>query len=52
MSREDFNARGYRTVKLADPEGRCTGCTLCALICPDVVLTVYRYDAKRAQVVS
>jgi len=52
MSREGFNARGYRIVKLADPEGHCTGCTLCALICPDVVLTVYRYDAKRAQVVS
>jgi 2-oxoglutarate ferredoxin oxidoreductase subunit delta len=52
MSQEGFNARGYRPVKLVDPEGRCTGCTLCAIICPDVVFTVYRYDAKRAQVAS
>jgi 2-oxoglutarate ferredoxin oxidoreductase subunit delta len=52
MSRAGFNARGYRPVELVDPAGHCTGCTLCALICPDVVLTVYRYDSKRAQVVS
>ncbi len=52
ISRENFNARGYRSVKLVDPGGRCTGCTLCALICPDVVLTVYRYYTQRAQVVS
>ena len=49
MSREGFNARGYRPVALLDPTGKCTGCALCALICPDVVLTVYRYDPKRVQ---
>ena len=49
MSRDGFNARGYRPVQLLDPEGKCTGCTLCAMICPDVVLTVYRYDPRRAQ---
>jgi 2-oxoglutarate ferredoxin oxidoreductase subunit delta len=47
MTRDRFNARGYRPVQLADPQGQCTGCALCALICPDVVLTVYRYDPKR-----
>ena len=46
MSREGFNARGYRPVALLDPTGKCTGCALCALICPDVVLTVYRYDPE------
>ena len=46
--REGFNAHGYRPVALLDPTGKCTGCALSALICPDVVLTVYRYDPKRA----
>jgi 2-oxoglutarate ferredoxin oxidoreductase subunit delta len=52
MSRGRFNARGYRPVELVDPEAKCTGCALCALICPDVVLTIYRYDSRRAPVVS
>ncbi len=49
MSRDQFNARGYRPVVLVDPEQNCTGCALCALICPDVVLTIYRYDSRKAQ---
>jgi 2-oxoglutarate ferredoxin oxidoreductase subunit delta len=52
MSRDCFNARGYRPVELVDPERKCTGCALCALMCPDVVFTVYRYEAKRAEVTS
>jgi 2-oxoglutarate ferredoxin oxidoreductase subunit delta len=52
MSRGRFNARGYRPVELVDPEGKCTGCTLCALICPDVVLTIYRIEPKRTQVID
>ncbi len=50
MSRDRFNARGYRPVVLVDPEQKCTGCALCALICPDVVLTIYRYDSRKVQV--
>jgi len=42
---DTYNTRGYRPALLADPEGRCTGCTLCAVICPDAVLTVYRLPA-------
>ena len=34
MSREGFNARGYRPVELLDPTGKCTGCALCALDLP------------------
>jgi len=52
MSRDHFNARGYRPVVLDDPEGKCTGCALCALICPDVVFTVYRYDSRRMPAVA
>ena len=44
---EPRNARGYRPVELVDPEGKCTGCALCALMCPDVVLTIYRYDSRK-----
>jgi Pyruvate/2-oxoacid:ferredoxin oxidoreductase delta subunit len=27
---------------LVDPEERCTGCTICAVVCPDVCITVLR----------
>jgi 2-oxoglutarate ferredoxin oxidoreductase subunit delta len=36
-----FNAKGYHPVRLMNPDD-CTGCTICAIICPDVVFTVYR----------
>jgi 2-oxoglutarate ferredoxin oxidoreductase subunit delta len=36
------NARGYYPAMLADPDGQCTGCALCAVACPDVCITVYR----------
>jgi 2-oxoglutarate ferredoxin oxidoreductase subunit delta len=49
MSRDRFNARGYRPVELIDPNEQCTGCTLCALMCPDVVLTVYRRNPQRVR---
>ena len=49
MSRNRFNARGYRPVELIDPNEQCTGCALCALMCPDVVLTAYRRSAQRAR---
>ena len=38
---EHFNARGYHPVALTKPE-KCTGCTACALVCPDAVIEVYR----------
>lgn len=46
LSRDRFNAKGYRPVQLTDPEG-CTGCAVCAIICPDVVFTVYREVRRR-----
>jgi 2-oxoglutarate ferredoxin oxidoreductase subunit delta len=39
---------GYHPAELVDPEGKCTGCTLCALICPDVAIEVYRQKRKEA----
>jgi 2-oxoglutarate ferredoxin oxidoreductase subunit delta len=43
---DHFNVKGYRPSVFVDPEGRCTGCTLCAMMCPDVVITVYRTSRK------
>ena len=37
----DLNAAGYSPVLfLAD--GECTGCAICALVCPEVAIEVYR----------
>jgi 2-oxoglutarate ferredoxin oxidoreductase subunit delta len=44
-----LNAKGYHPVELIDPQDKCTGCALCAVICPDVVFKVYRYQAKTPQ---
>jgi len=38
----DFNSRGYRPVCFAEEKGECTGCALCAIVCPDIAIEVYR----------
>jgi 2-oxoglutarate ferredoxin oxidoreductase subunit delta len=45
MSGERLNARGYHPVELLDRESKCTGCALCAMMCPDAAITVYRFKA-------
>ena len=35
-----INLQGYRFAELI--EDNCTGCTNCALVCPDSAITVYR----------
>jgi 2-oxoglutarate ferredoxin oxidoreductase subunit delta len=37
-----FNSKGYRPAVLVDPDHKCTGCALCAVVCPDVCITVFR----------
>jgi 2-oxoglutarate ferredoxin oxidoreductase subunit delta len=39
-----LNAQGYHYVVLV--KDNCTGCTNCALVCPDAVITVYREKKK------
>jgi len=39
-----LNAQGYHYVLLV--KDNCTGCTNCALVCPDAVITVYRERKK------
>lgn len=46
LSKNRFNAKGYRPVELVKADG-CTGCAVCAIICPDVVFTVYRESRKK-----
>lgn len=43
-----LNTHGYHPASLRDPGSICTGCALCAAICPDISITVYReVPAKR-----
>jgi 2-oxoglutarate ferredoxin oxidoreductase subunit delta len=39
---EHFNALGYRPSQFIDADRQCTGCMLCALMCPEAAITVYR----------
>lgn len=38
----EVNALGYSAVEFADAEGACRACKLCAEMCPDCCITVYR----------
>jgi 2-oxoglutarate ferredoxin oxidoreductase subunit delta len=38
---EKMNVHGYTVASITDME-LCTGCALCAEICPDVAIIVYR----------
>jgi len=38
---EKLNAAGYLPASYND-NGECTGCAICALVCPEVCIEVYR----------
>lgn len=44
----NINAQGYHYAVLV--HDNCTGCTNCALVCPDAVITVYRENKKKERV--
>jgi 2-oxoglutarate ferredoxin oxidoreductase subunit delta len=46
LDMERLTPKGYHPVRLIK-EG-CTGCAICALVCPDAALTVYRETPVRA----
>jgi 2-oxoglutarate ferredoxin oxidoreductase subunit delta len=37
----EYNDRGFRPVR-DNGNGQCNGCTLCAIICPEIAIEVYR----------
>jgi 2-oxoglutarate ferredoxin oxidoreductase subunit delta len=38
----EFNKSGYYTVGYCGEEGVCTGCALCAEMCPDIAIEVWK----------
>lgn len=38
----DVNRAGYYPVDFDDPEGRCTACKVCAQVCPDIAIRVFK----------
>jgi 2-oxoglutarate ferredoxin oxidoreductase subunit delta len=38
---KSVNGKGYNYMYMEHPD-TCTGCTNCAVVCPDTVITVYR----------
>jgi 2-oxoglutarate ferredoxin oxidoreductase subunit delta len=44
----NLNAQGYHYAVLV--KDNCTGCTNCALVCPDAVITVYRETKTKGRV--
>jgi len=37
-----YNRSGHYTVEYCGEEGACTGCALCAEMCPDVAIEVWK----------
>jgi len=51
MAVDRFTPKGYHPAELVDPEGACTGCAICSVICPDAAITVYRWvPAEKAKI--
>jgi len=43
LSGKEYNSTGYRPVVSKEgDENECTGCALCAVMCPEVAIEVYR----------
>ncbi len=38
----EFNKKGYYTMQFLDEKNECTGCALCAEMCPDVAIEVWK----------
>lgn len=37
-----LNRAGHLPVRFVDPDRRCTACKVCAQVCPDVAIRVYK----------
>ena len=41
LNKEKINAKGYHPARMTD-QSQCIGCKSCAIMCPDVCITVER----------
>jgi 2-oxoglutarate ferredoxin oxidoreductase subunit delta len=41
-TKSEINQMGFYPVEYVDPDQKCTACKLCAIICPDVAIRVYK----------
>lgn len=41
LAKGRINAKGYHPAEVTEPD-KCTGCASCAMMCPDVAITVER----------
>jgi len=48
-SKSKVNKRGLFPVEFSDKDGECNACMLCAIVCPDVAIRVYREAKKPAK---
>ncbi len=39
---KQFNKSGYYYIECRDEQGMCTGCALCAEMCPDAAIEVWK----------
>jgi 2-oxoglutarate ferredoxin oxidoreductase subunit delta len=46
--RSNFNKSGFFPAFSEYPE-KCTGCAICANMCPEVAIEVYRYNKKNGK---
>ena len=46
---KNFNKSGYYVAEFNDPQGACTGCTLCAEMCPDVAIEVWKEEKPKSR---
>lgn len=42
-----INKHGYYPATFADPEAKCSGCALCAIVCPDIAIEVFKEREAR-----
>ena len=47
---ENINGKGYHYAVLV--EDTCTGCTNCALVCPEAIITVFRENKKKKPIAT
>ncbi len=45
---DEFNTQGYHPAKLIDAD-KCTGCAMCAEMCPDMAIEVYKEEKVKSK---